>query len=494
MSATLYCAPQLSGEEEEKEEAMPSATQTVALSAGLACRAGCVDQVGSSRRRLQPGRHHLRIVIPTGLGGGALRLFTLLCVSLGGCLDLRAAESSANYLPLHLSASDDVTPLLGNQHIGFYPRASATTTYDDNVTLRPTNPPDDFIWTFSPGFTLLAGESSSGIGPTTSIRANSLGAESRSGGVANRGLMTTSKGFTIDYGAALRYFSKNSEQNAVDHAARLNAALPFERLKLQLSQDVQSLSDTSIDFGNRTRRQLYDTQLGVSYSLSDLTSLQLDARQSISSFKEGIGSREWQGNGYVNYAYSPKLTVGVGGGGGLLDPNNASSQKYMQGRLRVGYQLTERVQLDASGGMEFRNFSDGGGSTTQPVFDLGAAYALSPQVTLRLQGGRRSQSSALFTGQNYNETHVGLTAQYQPVGRVSVYAAFDYNHLAYEAAQTGARATRSDDYLSLRVGVGIDLALRWSLGLYYQYKQNASADPFFDYANNQAGVSVAWAY
>ncbi|MBL9166696.1 MAG: hypothetical protein JNN07_03070, partial [Verrucomicrobiales bacterium] len=266
------------------------------------------------------------------MGRNSRRSVAFLLLSLGTQLSSTAAEPTTNYLPLHPPRNDEVTPLLGNAHFGFYPRASATAGYDDNITLRPTNPADDFIWTFSPGFTLLAGESGNSLGNSTSIRGASLGAEDQKSGVANRGLLTTSKGFTIDYGAALRYFSKNSDQNAVDHAARINGVLPFERLKLRLQQDIQSLSDATIDFGTRTRRQVYNTDLAAVYELTGLTSLQLDARQSILDYETGVGSKEWQANGFLNYAYSPKLTIGLGGGFGLLDPANAEAQRYAQAR------------------------------------------------------------------------------------------------------------------------------------------------------------------
>ncbi|MBL9168295.1 MAG: outer membrane beta-barrel protein [Verrucomicrobiales bacterium] len=428
------------------------------------------------------------------MGRNSRRSVAFLLLSLGTQLSSTAAEPTTNYLPLHPPRTDEVTPLLGNEHFGFYPRASATAGYDDNITLRPTNPADDFIWTFSPGFTLLAGESGNSLGNSTSIRGASLGAEDQKSGVANRGLLTTSKGLTIDYGAALRYFSKNSDQNAVDHAARINGVLPLERLKLHLFQDLQSLSDATIDFGTRTRRQQYITELGASYSLTERTSLQLDGYQAIHDYQTGIGSREWRGMGYANYTYSPTLTLGIGGGGGVLDPSSASSQSYTQVRVRVAYAVTEKVFLDASGGAEFRKLGDGLPHTRTPVFDMGLAYALSPQFQVRLSGGRRNQSSALYTRQNYADTSATLTLSYQPMERLAVYSAVDYHHLGYRSTGGGNPTTRRDDYLALRVGIGFELALRWSLGLYYQYRENSSADPLFEYANNQTGISLAWAY
>jgi hypothetical protein len=440
-------------------------------------------------RHLYPSPHSCR-----RRGHENRRSVACFLLSLGAQLSLTAAEPTTNYLPLHPPRTDEVTPLLGNEHFGFYPRASATAGYDDNITLRPTNPPDDFIWTFSPGFTLLAGESGNSLGNSTSIRGASLGAEDQKSGVANRGLLTTSKGFTIDYGAALRYFSKNSDQNTVDHAARINGVLPFERLKLRLQQDIQSLSDATIDFGTRTRRQVYNTDLAAVYELTERTSLQLDANQTIYDYQTGIGSREWRGMGYVNYVYSPTLTLGIGGGGGLLDPSNADSQSYTQARLRVGYAVTEKVYLDASGGAEFRKLGKGQPLARTPVFDVGLGYALSPQVQVRLSGGRRNQSSALYTRQNYTDTSASLTLTYQPMERVAVYSAVDYHHLGYEPTGGSTAASRRDNYLALRVGVGFELALRWSLGLYYQYRENSSVDPLFGYANNQTGISLAWAY
>ena len=70
-----------------------------------------------------------------------------------------------------------------------------------------------------------------------------------------------------------------------------------------------------------------------------------------------IDSGTLSGDLFINYTYSPKLTVGIGGtfGYNWVDSFNPD-QTYEQGNLRATYQVSGKVNLNASVGVEFRQF------------------------------------------------------------------------------------------------------------------------------------------
>ena len=129
------------------------------------------------------------------------------------------------------------------------------------------------------------------------------------------------------------------------------------------------------------------------------------------------------------------------------------------------------------------------------VFNLDATYTPTEQTQLGLVASRRNQSSALFLGQNYSITTVGVSGGYRPRTSVSFYTLAAYNHLSYSST-LGAQTTpdRKDDYFGLQLGATIDIALRWALGIFYEFRSNASSLDPFDYSDRQIGMTLSWAY
>ena len=63
--------------------------------------------------------------------------------------------------------------------------------------------------------------------------------------------------------------------------------------------------------------------------------------------------------------------------------------------MRVGYQVTGKISLSASGGVEFRQFGgDARGGYVSPVYDLSATYQPFDGTTITLSGNGSIQNSA----------------------------------------------------------------------------------------------------
>src|SRR5207247_8546029 len=126
---------------------------------------------------------------------------------------------------------------------------------------------------------------------------------------------------------------------------------------------------------------------------SDVTGKQIlsgEFHTYISNYPDFIISEALSGCLYVNYNWTPKVVVGIGGTAGVAlvdDPN--PDQTFEQANVRFSYQATGKLFFNASAGVEFRQFNGNRSERTTPVFELGAIYRPFDGTTITLAGVRR---------------------------------------------------------------------------------------------------------
>ncbi len=125
-------------------------------------------------------------------------------------------------------------------------------------------------------------------------------------------------------------FVDHSDNNAVDQLIRLEARHQFSRLTLYLSQDVDifnnanlnSFIDTTgqqanLDVSTNTRLNLFVTRARAYYDLTAKVFLSGEFDASIYDYtNDFINSEIFSGGLYINYKWTPKVTVGIGGTAG----------------------------------------------------------------------------------------------------------------------------------------------------------------------------------
>ncbi|HJT81286.1 MAG TPA: hypothetical protein VJ719_08830, partial [Chthoniobacterales bacterium] len=279
--------------------------------------------------------------------------------------------------------------------------------YDDNILLNSVNETDDFYFAIEPSIFI-------GFG----------GQEDAAGASSLRFI----------YRPSIFLFLDQSEHDTVQHLIRLTGNHTFGRLTVSLSQDIQildgadlnSLSDptghnANIDVGQRTRHNIYTTTLSDSYVLTGKLFLSNAIGLIIDQYPSNfIGSNNIFGNLFLNYTYSDKLTVGLGGTFGYNTVEQGSpDQTYEQANIRLNYAATGKISLSTSAGVEFRQFDDssfgsGVGTEINPVFDLSGTYKPFDGTSMSLVGSRRIQNSASQLGQDYTTTnfHFNITQRF----------------------------------------------------------------------------------
>ena len=348
--------------------------------------------------------------------------------------------------------------------------------YDDNINISQFNPISDFYFVIEPTITL-------GLGDIFERTENYI---------------------RFDYTPSVFLFLDHSENDAVQHLIHLEGHHRFGRLDLTLVQDIQILdgvdigatADTGItgtfanlDVSGRTRVDIYSTQLKAAYELTGKTFLSSGLNSTITDYPALISSEVISGNLFINYAYSEKMSVGLGGTGGydFVDAPNPD-QSFEQVNMRLSYQATGKVSFNASGGVEFRQFEHSSRDTyISPVFEIDASYQPFVATSLSLAVSRRTLNSAVLAGQDFASTTISLAARQRLFQRIYLGLNVGYQNSDYFSTISGISANRNDDYFFVQPTVDVMVTRFWSVGAYYVHRQNDSSFDAFTFDNNQVG-------
>ena len=346
--------------------------------------------------------------------------------------------------------------------------------WDDNIFLSHTNKTSDYYFAIEPQLTLGFGD---------------IQGRSRSY-------------LRFDYMPSGLLYVNHSDQDAFNQLIHLEGGYSTGRLRLSLSQDVVLLESANLnsfidttglwantDASAPTRMNIFNTRLRAEYDLTGKLYLEGDFDSYTYFYPGNISDYTVSGGLYLNYRWLPKVSVGIGGTFGynwVDDPTPTPS--FEQVNLRLNYEVTAKMALYASGGVEFRQFDGDRSTYTTPVFELGLSYYPFEATTFTLAAGRRVYNSGYEPGQDFTNTYVVGRFQQRLFHRVYLGLAVGYENADYFAAADNVNAPRNDDYWFIEPSLDV-LITRWlSAGVYYLHREDSSNVDFFSFDDNQVGV------
>ena len=323
----------------------------------------------------------------------------------------------------------------------------------------------------------------------------------------------------FDYTANALLFTKNTDQDTVEHSLGLQGGYHFAQVTLTLSQGVQILDGTNLNTANsasvgsspstantgvgtvnldasrRTGLNVYTTQLNANYALSDKTSFDLGGYFSASDYETLISSDTISGSAYFNYAPTGKILLGLGVSGGYVIQDQAAPDEfYQQINLRLNYVATSKLSIAGSVGVEFREASGTSGEEVNPIFDLSINYAPFDSTSISLAASRSVQTSAVLTGQNFDSTGFTFNVSQRFFQRVTARLSLGYTHSSYVSSGTGVATNRNDDYYFVQPGLDCSIRDNLSAGLFYIHRQSSSSLPGNSFNDNQIGARLSFTF
>jgi Putative beta-barrel porin 2 len=353
-------------------------------------------------------------------------------------------------------------------------RLTVRGVWDDNIFISHTDKVSDYYFAIEPEITIGVGD-----------------IEGR-----NRSYLR------LDYMPSAILFVDHSDEDAFNQLIHLEGGYNSGRLTLTLSEDIALLESANInslydttglwantDASAPTRINIFYTRLRASYDLTGKMFLQGEFDSPTYFYPSHISDYTVSGGLYLYYNWLPKVSVGIGGtfGYNWVDAPT-TNQTFEQVNARLNYEVTPKVGLYASGGVEFRQFDGNRDTYDTPVFEIGATYHPFEGTNLSLAAGRRIYNSGFLPNQDFASTYVTGRFQQRLFQRVYLGLGGGYENSDYFATDRDVSATRNDDYWFIEPSVDV-LITRWlSAGVYYLHREDNSNDDFFSFEDNQVGV------
>lgn len=384
---------------------------------------------------------------------------------------------------IEINPGDEVSAVPKRFQYGF--RLNLRGVYDDNIYLTNTNRVGDYYFAIEPGITL-------GYGDIVGRDRNYV---------------------RFDYAPSIFLFVDNSDANAVQHLLRLEGFYNFGRLTLSISQDVHLLDGTNLsaigtagggintapgvnlDAGGDTAVRIYNTNANFTYDLTGKTFLSGGLHYSATDYDGLIDSSSLSGDLFLNYTYSPKLTVGLGGTFGYNWVQSFNpDQTFEQINLRTTYQITGKISLNGSIGVEFRQIEEdyGTGDYVAPVYELGLAYQPFDGTSITLRGNSRTLNSAVLVGNDYSSTNITLGIRQRLLRRIYLGLAAGYEHSEYFNTIQFVDGSRRDNYFFVQPAIDVTITPYWTAGAYYLHRENDSNSGLFNFHDNQYGLRTSF--
>jgi hypothetical protein len=306
----------------------------------------------------------------------------------------------------------------------------------------------------------------------------------------------------LDYMPSAILFVDHSDQDAFNQYIHLEGGYNSGRLTVRLSEDIAILESANLnsffdttglwantDASAPTRVNIFYTRLAADYQLTGKMYLQGEFDSPSYAYPNHISNYTIAGGLYLYYNWLPKLSVGIGGTFGYTwvdDPS--TNQTFEQINLRLNYEVTAKLSLYASGGVEFRQFDGNRDTYDSPVFEVGVAYHPFAGSYLSLAAGRRIYPSGYVSNQDFGATYVAARFQQRLFHRLYFGLGAGYEHSNYFTTDRDVNATRDEDYWFIEPSIDV-LITRWlSAGVYYLHREDSSDQDFFSWEDNQVGV------
>jgi hypothetical protein len=277
------------------------------------------------------------------------------------------------------------------------------------------------------------------------------------------------------YVANAAFFMDHSSENAVDHDALVAGRWESSKLTLGLRLRFQTLSGTDIDVGNRVKRKVYGGVITSLYTLTEKTSLELNIYNNTYDYQNQLDWSEWILEDWANYQILPKTKISLGTRLGTSEIKSGSTQTFEQLVGRVTYFASSKLGLSLDGGVEWRQYGDGGGDDLFSVFNLAATYAPFDGTQLSGNAFRRNSASVSLVNENITTTGFSARVRQRFLHRFYFGVEGGYQNSEYRSIVTGGTAGRTDDTVFVKPSLSFDVTKFLSAETAYQYQRNDSS-------------------
>jgi hypothetical protein len=341
------------------------------------------------------------------------------------------------------------------------PSAAYTITYDHGLLAGPGQPEDTFYQSFTPAFLFVIGSH-----------------------------------WTLNYSPSWIWYSSAAFQTELNHRISLNGWAAYEDWTLGLAQDVNISSSPIVETGQQTDEETFSTSLSASHRFSSQVSLDLGLNQTIQSVQQFQGFRQWSTMDWLNYQFWPRLTGGLGLGGGYANVDTGSDMTFQQFQGRISWHPAQRSSFTLHAGGEYRQFLDGGvPPLLSPIFGLAVQYFAGRKTSLALTADH-SISVSYFDNQVSQSSNVGLTVSQSLSPKLTLFLGGGVTAVSYVSTAPGIPAAPSYNYKYCNANLTYAVIKHGTLSGTYQFSDNTSSQSQsgLGFTTHQFSLSIGYSF
>jgi hypothetical protein len=193
---------------------------------------------------------------------------------------------------------------------------------------------------------------------------------------------------------------------------------------------------------------------------------------------------------WINYQWTPKTLVSLGGRVGFLEQQTSPSQTYEQLVVRAMYRPSGKLVVSIDGGTEFRQVKNGDGTNLYSVFSFGASYQPFGGTTISAQAFRRNSASVTTPDENITSTGISARLKQRFFQRFYFGLEGNYRYSEYISSATGAASGRTDTYIFAKSSVSFDITRYLSAEFAYQHLQDDSSQSASSFVENLVTAQI----
>jgi hypothetical protein len=295
-----------------------------------------------------------------------------------------------------------------------------------------------------------------------------------------------------DYTAILLGFAKTTSQNSFDQDGLLQGRWRGEKLTLAGTVHLESKSETNTEVGGRIRRKTLTAELAASYQKTEKTTVGVVVHERANDPQDFVQTVETSAEAFLDYAPTPLVRFGFSTGAGVVNVQAGADQVFERLLARASYSLTEKLEAELRGGVEFRQSSGLAGDQTNPIFELRATWTPAAATHVTVDAFRRVETSIERPEQNITFTGFEIRLHRQLRGGLHGFIEGGYEISDYSSTPTDGG--RNDGYYFIRPGLLYNFAEWGNATLSYEHRENDSSQGSTSFVDNQTSVQVSLSY
>jgi hypothetical protein len=295
----------------------------------------------------------------------------------------------------------------------------------------------------------------------------------------------------LDYTPRLNFYSHDDFKDTVAHDASLHGGFTWNDWKFGIGQTYHISEDPLIETGTQTEQEIFTTILSATRPIGSKMLLELGANQSFRFTDVLNDSKSWSTMNWLNYQVAQRLSVAGGLGFGYDDVKLGSDMLNEQIQARVNSRIAEKLNLAIHGGVEIRQFADGDSDNlVNPIYGASIQYRPFEQTTVSLTGDRHV-SPSLFDNQLTETMNISVAINQRLLEKFFLTLSGGYGTTDY-LSSSSLDQNRTDDHLTFMARLSYNFLKRASASVFYQYTDNSSNIPGFDYHSSTVGLNLGY--